>query len=78
VVKIAGFEVRRNKRIRLTIEQKVSQHVASQDVRHLVARMARSEVKNYLGELAEQSGIPYDTPVQVIRELHVRPGHNED
>jgi len=37
--------------------------------RQLVARMARSEVKNYLAELAEQAEVPFDDPVSCLRNV---------
>lgn len=30
--------------------------------RQLVARMARAEVKSYLAEIAEQAGVPFESP----------------
>lgn len=35
--------------------------------REVVARMARSEVKNYLAEVAEEAGVPFGSPAQFIR-----------
>lgn len=34
----------------------------SVEVRHVIARMARSEVKNCLAEVAEVAGVPYIAP----------------
>jgi hypothetical protein len=36
----------------------------------VIARMARSEVKNYLAELAEAAEVPFGDPVQFIRGCH--------
>lgn len=49
----------------------------------IVAKVARSEVKNYLAELAEQAEVPFTGPVEFIRGLHIFcgsdcPGHRED
>lgn len=38
--------------------------------RALIAKMARSEVKNYLAELAEQAGVPFTSPVGFITMSH--------
>lgn len=65
-MRIAGFEVRRSRRVKLTIEQKVVQHLATQEVRELIARMARSEVKNYMAECAELAGLPFSTPAAFL------------
>lgn len=35
----------------------------------LVAKMARSEVKNYIAELAEQAERPFNDPAQFLRDL---------
>jgi hypothetical protein len=37
--------------------------------REAVARMARSEVKNYLAEVAEQAQVPFDDPVSCLRNV---------
>jgi hypothetical protein len=36
-----------------------------------VARMARSEVKNYLAELAEEAEMPFDNPAGFLRAVHL-------
>lgn len=42
------------------------------DVRELVARLARSEVKNYLAEIAERDEVPFVSP----EEKHLVRGEN--
>lgn len=37
--------------------------------REVVARMARSEVKNYLARLAEEAEVPFDDPVSCLRNV---------
>jgi hypothetical protein len=41
------------------------------EVRKLVAKMARAEVKNYLAELAEQSNLPFYGPAAFLRGLRI-------
>lgn len=36
-------------------------------IRQVIARMARSEVKNYLAQLAEEAEVPFDDPVSCLR-----------
>lgn len=37
--------------------------------RGIVAKMARSEIKSYLAELAEQAEVPFSDPAAFVREL---------
>jgi len=37
--------------------------------REVIAKMARSEVKNYLADLAEQAEVPFDDPVSFLRNI---------
>jgi hypothetical protein len=39
--------------------------------RAVIAKMARSEVKNYLAELAEAAELPFGDPVEFLRAIHV-------
>jgi len=39
--------------------------------RATLAKVARSEVKNYLADLAEQAGLPFGDPAQFLRGLHL-------
>lgn len=39
------------------------------EVKKIAAQMARSEVKNYLAEIAERAELPFSGPVQFIRDL---------
>lgn len=41
------------------------------EVRGLVAAMARSEVKNYLADLAEQAGVPFSSAEGFITHVTV-------
>jgi hypothetical protein len=47
----------------------VEKYLKSQHVREGVARMARSEVKSYLAEIAEEAEIPFASPVDFLRVL---------
>lgn len=40
--------------------------------RVLVARLARSEVKNYLAEIAEEAEMPFVSPASFLYTLHVQ------
>lgn len=39
--------------------------------RQVLAKAARSEVKNYLAELAEQAEVPFGDPAGFLRGLHL-------
>lgn len=53
-----------------TVEQAVKRHLATDPgVARAIARMARSEVKNYLAELAEDAEVPFGDPVSFIRTV---------
>lgn len=41
--------------------------------REVTARMARSEVKSYLAELAEEAEVPFGDVAQFIRRFHTHP-----
>jgi len=38
--------------------------------RAVVAKAARSEVKNYMAEVAEQAGVPFGGPAEFVRRVH--------
>ena len=40
-------------------------------IRQLIAKMARSEVKNYLAELAEEAELPFGNPASFLRNVGV-------
>lgn len=37
--------------------------------RQVVARMARSEVKNALAEIAEEAGVPFGDPAEFVKQV---------
>lgn len=41
----------------------------TESARAIVAKMARSEVKNYMAELAEAAEVPFDDPVSCLRNV---------
>ena len=68
-MKIAGIAITRQRKIKRTIEDRVNEHLVTQDVRKIIARMARSEVKNYLADLAERAEVPFDGPENCLRNV---------
>ena len=65
-MKIGSFVIRRERKVRATIADKVSAHIGGDQVREAIARMARSEVKNYLAELAEAAEIAFVNPAHFL------------
>jgi len=57
-----------------TVDAAARSYLRSQEVSESVARMARSEVKNYLAELAEEIGEPYHGAAEFLK--HMATGHN--
>jgi hypothetical protein len=54
----------------LIIERRVAQTITTQpEPRMIIARMARSEVKNYLAELAEEAEVPFGNPAGFLRGI---------
>lgn len=51
----------------LLARQETLAFLRSQEAREGIARLARSEVKNYLAELAEEAGVPYGDAVTFVR-----------
>src|SRR5579872_939592 len=68
-MRFGNIEIVRKKKERKTIEQKVGEHLLSQDVRDIIARMGRSEVKNYLGDLAEEAELPFVSPSRFLGQI---------
>jgi hypothetical protein len=58
-VKIGNVAITRQRKVKKTIAEQVGAHLVTQDVRDIIARMARSEVKNYMAELAEAAELPF-------------------
>lgn len=58
-MRIGSFEIKRQRRVKKTVKELATEYLASQEAREIVARMARSEVKNYLAELAEGAEMPF-------------------
>jgi hypothetical protein len=59
-----------------TLRETVLQYLRDDpQVRDITARMARSEVKNYLAELAEDAEIPFGNPAGFLRGLRLRVTH---
>jgi hypothetical protein len=56
---------------RQVIEQETRDYLAGPEVQRAVARMARSEVKNYMAELAEQAEVPFPSPAGFLRALRL-------
>lgn len=57
-----------------TLRETVLRHLRDDpQVRSIAARMARSEVKNYLALLAEAAEVPFHSSVEFIRDLNARP-----
>jgi hypothetical protein len=53
-----------------TVTARVRGYLASApEVQRAIARMARSEVKNYLAELAEQAEVPFAGPAAFVRGI---------
>lgn len=71
-MRIGSFEIKTQRLVRKTIAEQVSEHLASQEVREIVARMARSEVKNYLALLAEENDLPFSDPAAFLAQVRTR------
>lgn len=52
-----------------TVEVATRNYLRSPMGRMHIARMARSEVKNYLAELAEKAEMPFNSPSEFIKAL---------
>lgn len=66
-MKFAGISITRQRKIKRTIEQQVGDFLNNDPrVMQCVARMARSEVKSYLGELAEGVEMPFSDPASFL------------
>lgn len=68
-MKLGSITISKQKRTRRTISQQVSDHLASAEVRELLARMIRSEVKNHLAELAEEAEMPFPSAAGFLRGI---------
>ena len=78
---ILGYEVHRLRRHPVSGKPELPWGILQQDLspvaRAVVAKTARSEVKNYLALLAEEAGLPFGDPVQFLTalpRLESRPG----
>jgi hypothetical protein len=59
-----------------TLRETVLQHMKDDpEVRMIAAKMARSEVKNYLAALAEQAEYAFDSPAGFLRGIRVNLTH---
>jgi hypothetical protein len=67
--------IARSDSARTATEQHAANFLATPDVKGTVARMARSEVKNYLAELAEEAEIPFANPAGFLRAVQLHAGH---
>jgi hypothetical protein len=65
------FEVHRLRRHPVSDKRELPWDVLQQDLSPsalaVVAKMARSEVKNYMAELAEDAGVPFGSPAVFLR-----------
>lgn len=52
-----------------TVDAAVRIHLRTAEVRESIARIARSEVKNYLAELAEKAEMPYPGAVEFLKDI---------
>lgn len=68
-MRIGSFEIVRKRKVRKTIEEKVGDYIGTEEVRALVAKIARSEVKNYMAWLAEEAEMPWTGPVDWLGKV---------
>lgn len=71
-MKLGSVTITRKQKVKKTIERQVDEHLVSQDVREIIARMARSEVKNYLAQLAEENDLPFSDPAAFLAQVRTR------
>jgi hypothetical protein len=50
------------------LRDEIRAHLTSIPVQNAIARMGRSEVKNYLAELAEKADLAFESPESFLRE----------
>lgn len=50
------------------LRQEIRDYITSEHVWNAISRIARGEVKNYLAEIAEEAGVPYNNPADFMRE----------
>jgi hypothetical protein len=55
-----------------TIRETVMRHLRDDpEIRKIVARMARSEVKNYLAHIAEEAMLPFHSPEDFLGRIDI-------
>ena len=69
-MKLGSFTISRQKRVKLSVAQEVTAFINSPEMTAIAAKMARSEVKNYMAEVAEAAGVPYEGPVKFMEKLN--------
>lgn len=74
-MKIGVFEVHRLRRHPVSGRRELPWDVLLQDLSPaaaaVVARLARSEVKNYLAEIAEQAEVPFPGPSDFVHQVRM-------
>lgn len=72
-MKIGFFEIHRLRKHPVSGRQELPWDVLLQDLspaaQAVIAKMARSEVKNYMAELAEKADLPFSNPVAFLLAL---------
>ena len=56
----------------ILFEEQAREFLRSIEGREIVAKMARSEVKNYLAELAEENELPFGDPAAFLAQVRTR------
>ena len=69
-MKLGRVEVFFNRKA--TVEAAARDYLRGPEVSESVARMARSEVKNYLAELAEKAEMPFRGAAEFLNDVNIR------
>ncbi len=69
-MKLGSVEITLNSRKQAEVA--VANYVRSDEMRLLVARVARSEVKNYLQTICEEAGISFTSVRDILPQLGVK------
>jgi hypothetical protein len=75
-MKIGPIEIMWHPGTTTTLREAVLEHMKTDpEVGMIAAKMARSEVKNYLAALAERAEYPFDSPAGFLRAIRVNLTH---